>query len=107
MISRFIHGSPLNASVGTLLLVLIYHVLFIAISWLFVTPHALWSLWAHIAFVWVPIVAAGLFFFWSSRGFVQSRIWRVIQTISISILAPGISMAMLSFVWFILLGKPE
>jgi hypothetical protein len=87
--------------------VLVYHVLFIAIAWVFVTPHALWSLWAHITFVWVPVVVAGLFFFWSSRGFVQSRTWRTVQIVSTSILAPGISIAMLSFVWFILLGKSE
>ncbi|MEW5786930.1 MAG: hypothetical protein AB1899_03650 [Pseudomonadota bacterium] len=88
-----------SAFLGALLLALIYHIGFLLIT-SDMQPESLWSVWAHIAFVWVPVLMSGAFFHWVCNMLGYSRIRSVLQDIVAAVLAPVISMVLASLIVF-------
>ena len=88
-----------SAFLGAVLLALIYHVAILLITSK-MQPESLWSVWAHIAFVWVPILMSGAFFHWACNRLGYSRIRSVLQDIVAAVLASVISMLLAGLIVF-------
>jgi hypothetical protein len=89
----------LSALLVTTLVAAIYYALFHGfIS--FMTPEALWSVWAHIAFVWVPLTLAAIFYAWAIRPLPISRPQRVLTTLAASVAATVSGALLFDLLWF-------
>lgn len=101
---NLVRRNPLNAFLGTLLLVVAYQALFFVLA----SSHSITapgSVWPHILLVWVPVPLAGAFFFWAIRGLPLSRAQRLIQVFVASLLAPVLALAAAFLVWLTILGR--
>jgi hypothetical protein len=88
-----------NAFFGTVFVAIAYHACFLVVASRF-SPESLWSLWGHVTFVWVPMFASGMFFFWMTHLLQCSRWWLAPKVLLAAITAPQIALLAINLLWY-------
>lgn len=89
----------LSALLVTTFLAVTYYALFHGFA-SFMAPEALWSLWVHIAFVWVPLALAATFYTWAIKPLAISRSQRVLTILGASLVATVAGALLFNLLWF-------
>jgi hypothetical protein len=95
---------PMSAFLSTVGLVLAYFVAALLLVHTGGSRVAGFSGAIHVALVWLPLAASGVFYAWVSHGVAVSRPRRLVQVAAATVLAPIIAACIVALAWFGLLG---
>ena len=94
-----VRRSRLAALLVTTIAAAIYYAIFLGFA-SFIEPQALWSAWAHVAFVWAPLAIMAIFYAWVIKPMAIARSTRILTTLGASVVATLSGALLLNLLWF-------
>jgi nitrate reductase NapE component len=95
---------PMLAFVSTVVFVLAYFVVVLALTHPRGVHKSSVAGGMHVVLVWVPLIASAAFYSWVSRGAAVSQSRHLVQVAVATVLAPIVAVSIVGLVGFVLLG---
>lgn len=89
----------LTAFLTALIFAVLYYAIF-HVATRHLSPVQLWSIWAHFAFVWLPLILTALLYLWAIRRLRISVLSRTVATLCAAPLSTLLGAILFQLLWF-------